>query len=392
MENERKRILEFVKQGVITTEEALVLLENMAKKEGATVAEEKVNRTDSQNQEQNKRTEPQNGKAQSQYKRNDSNEWEQHKEQSTKETSEGTDWNRMGDQIGSFMNDAFKQLKEVAVPFLKPARLERHFVYNKPTASNITLDVFNGHVEVVESDNEDIHLFVKAQNYKPIKQEDMESYFFKQTSLQNDDDNFVFKSPSKGIRVDVVLQLPAGKYDLISVKSLNGNISISELSCNDLLAKSTNGNIIIGKLDATDAEIQSVNGELRIDKATLRQIEMTTVNGPIHYTGDSKQVELQTKNGLINARIEGIDTEEAKIRTTAGTIKVAVPNDIGIDGDIRSNFGKIQLNLSDFDILQDEKDKVKKHTIFSKMPVSPGNITLVCDSSAGNVQIEEYRI
>lgn len=32
MENERKRILELVKQGIISTEEALTLLENISKK------------------------------------------------------------------------------------------------------------------------------------------------------------------------------------------------------------------------------------------------------------------------------------------------------------------------------------------------------------------------
>ncbi|MCI2524357.1 SHOCT-like domain-containing protein, partial [Listeria monocytogenes] len=45
MENERKRILELVKQGIISTEEALTLLENISKKEGKTAAKENIRRS-----------------------------------------------------------------------------------------------------------------------------------------------------------------------------------------------------------------------------------------------------------------------------------------------------------------------------------------------------------
>ncbi|EUJ40010.1 DUF4097 family beta strand repeat-containing protein [Brochothrix campestris] len=373
MENERKRILEFVKQGVITTEEALVLLENMAKKEGVTTAEEKMNSSQTAKQQ------------------TDSNETNTSQSSQWQQQDKTVEQPSLGDQVGSFVTDAFKQIKEAAVPFLKPARMERAFVYQNPTASNITLDVFNGNITVRQSKDEDLHLFVKVQNYQPLKQEHIETYFFEQTSLAYDADSFTFKSPSKGLRVSVEIALPVTTYDLISLKTLNGTIDIATLRCNDLLAKTTNGNVIIEGLEATDADIQSINGELRLHDGQLRQLEMTTVNGPINYTGECKQVGLQTKNGSITARLEGNGTEDANIKTTAGAIKVSLPNTIGIDGDLRSNFGKIQLNLADFDLLLDEKDKVKKHKLFTKMPLSPGNVTLVCDSSAGNIQIEEYR-
>lgn len=45
MENERKRILELVKQGIISTEEALTLLENISKKEGKSAAKENIRRS-----------------------------------------------------------------------------------------------------------------------------------------------------------------------------------------------------------------------------------------------------------------------------------------------------------------------------------------------------------
>lgn len=373
MENERKRILEFVKQGVITTEEALILLENMAKKEGVTAAEEKI-KGSQQTREQVEADETKTAQG---------GQWQQQGQTSTQAS--------FGDQVGSFVTDAFKQIKEVAVPFLKPARMERTFVYEQPTASNITLDIFNGNIIVRQSKDADLHLFVKVQNYQPLKQDQIETYFFEQTSLTFDADHFSFKSPSKSLRVNVEIALPAAMYDLIALKLLNGTITIDTLHCNDLLAKTTNGNVVIEGLQATAAEIQSVNGELRLNDGQLRQLEMTTVNGAINYSGSSKQVGFQTKNGSINARLEGNMTEEAMLKTTAGAIKATLPNTIGIDGDIRSNFGKIQLNITDFDILLDEKDKVKKHKLFTKMPLSTGNVTLVCDSSAGNIQIEEYR-
>lgn len=373
MENERKRILEFVKQGVITTEEALVLLENMAKKEGVTTAEEKMNSSHTAKQQ------------------TDSNETNTSQSSQWQQQDKTVEQPSFGDQMGSFVTDAFKQIKEAAVPFLKPARMERAFVYQKPTASNITLDIFNGNITVRQSKDDDLHLLVKVQNYQPLKQEHIETYFFEQTSLVYDTDSFTFKSPSKGLRVSVEIALPVTTYDLISLKTMNGTIDIATLHCNDLLAKTTNGNVIIEGLEATDADIQSINGELRLHDGQLRQLEMTTVNGPINYNGESKQVGLQTKNGSITARLEGDGTEDVNLKTTAGAIKVNLPNTIGIDGDLRSNFGKIQLDLADFDLLLDEKDKVKKHKLFTKMPLSLGNVTLVCDSSAGNIQIEEYR-
>ncbi|EUJ28317.1 hypothetical protein LMUR_07144 [Listeria grayi FSL F6-1183] len=46
MENERERIIELVKQGILSTDEALTLLENISKKEGKTVATEKIRETE----------------------------------------------------------------------------------------------------------------------------------------------------------------------------------------------------------------------------------------------------------------------------------------------------------------------------------------------------------
>ncbi len=97
------------------------------------------------------------------------------------------------------------------------------------------------------------------------------------TTLRVDEETLRFESKSKQIVTNLTVYLPRREYDYVSVKMLNGNFHMDELSGRDLFVKTTNGNISIGTLNATLAEIESINGNVRIQNGEIRDVALKNI-------------------------------------------------------------------------------------------------------------------
>ncbi|HCJ4854862.1 TPA: DUF4097 domain-containing protein, partial [Listeria innocua] len=289
MENERKRILELVKQGIISTEEALTLLENISKKEGKSAAKENIRRSTAPreerveepeeeptydyskgwNNEGNPYTAPKSRKRRPEPTPENHEHQEEENENSSKDREDSmrnmvNDLSQAGEKIGSFLNSAFKQVKDMPFPFLTSTKIERDFIYHDTTLSILEFEIANGNVEFKPSDSNDIKVHAMIKLFKEYPEDEALKIFFDKTTLRVDEETLRFESTSKQIVTNLTVYLPRREYDYVSVKMLNGNFHMDELSGRDLFVKTTNGNVSIGTLNATLAEIESINGNVRI--------------------------------------------------------------------------------------------------------------------------------
>ncbi|MBF2479486.1 DUF4097 family beta strand repeat-containing protein [Listeria marthii] len=416
MENERKRILELVKQGIISTEEALTLLENISKKEGKTAAKENIRRSAAPkeekfeeqeepaydyskgwNNEGNPYTAPKSRKRRPEPNPENHERYEDESENTSKDREESmrnmvNDLSQAGEKIGSFLNNAFKQVKDMPFPFLTSTKIERDFVYHDTTLSILEFEIANGNIEFKPSDSNDIKVHAMIKLFKEYPEDEALKIFFDKTTLRVDEETLRFESTSKQIVTNLTVYLPRREYDYVSVKMLNGNFHLDELSGRDLFVKTTNGNISLGTLNATLAEIESINGNVRIQNGEIRDVALKTFNGNVAAKGNYYSTNLQTKNGNINYQLTGNEATFLKAKTGAGNIEVIVPAAIGVDGRFHTNLGKLLLDLKDAEILESKTESVSKSIIFTKLPdAADSSLKIEAEATTGSVKIRDVK-
>lgn len=215
------------------------------------------------------------------------------------------DLSQAGEKIGSFLNSAFKQVKDMPFPFLTSTKIERDFIYHDTTLSILEFEIANGNIEFKPSDSNDIKVHAMIKLFKEYPEDEALKIFFDKTTLRVDEETLRFESKSKQIVTNLTVYLPRREYDYVSVKMLNGNFHMDELSGRDLFVKTTNGNISIGTLNATLAEIESINGNVRIQNGEIRDVALKTFNGNVAVKGNYYSTNLQTKNGNVNYQLTG---------------------------------------------------------------------------------------
>ncbi|MBC2193024.1 DUF4097 domain-containing protein [Listeria sp. FSL L7-0229] len=416
MENERKRILELVKQGIISTEEALTLLENISKKEGKTAAKENIRRSAAPkeekfeeqeepaydyskgwNNEGNPYTAPKSRKRRPEPNPENHERYEDEGEKTSKVREESmrnmvNDLSQAGEKIGSFLNNAFKQVKDMPFPFLTSTKIERDFVYHDTTLSILEFEIANGNVEFKPSDSNDIKVHAMIKLFKEYPEDEALKIFFDKTTLRVDEETLRFESTSKQIVTNLTVYLPRREYDYVSVKMLNGNFHLDELSGRDLFVKTTNGNISLGTLNATLAEIESINGNVRIQNGEIRDVALKTFNGNVAAKGNYYSTNLQTKNGNVNYQLTGNEATFLKAKTGAGNIEVIVPATIGVDGRFHTNLGKLLLDLKDAEILESKTESVSKSIVFTKLPdAADSSLKIEAEATTGSVKIRDVK-
>ncbi|WP_099222654.1 DUF4097 family beta strand repeat-containing protein [Listeria costaricensis] len=425
MENERKRILELVKQGIISTEEALTLLENISKKEGKTAASENIRRAQPEQRpepeeqpeqsfdyshgwnsqgnpykgapKQAKRPKKEYRQAENDYRAHDRQERPQRDEQAQEKRDESmknmmNDLSQAGEKIGSFLSSAFNQVKDMPFPFLTSTKLERDFVYHDTTLSILEFEVANGNIEFKPSDNDDLTVHAMIKLFKEYPEEEAMKVFFDKTTLRVDEETLRFESKSKQIVTNLTVYLPRREYDYVSVKLLNGNFHIDELTGRDLFAKTTNGNISVGTLQATLAEIESINGNLRVQNGNVRDISLKTFNGNVAAKGYYYSTNMITKNGNVNYQQLGEEAAFVKARTGAGNVEIVVPKELGLEGRLNTNLGKLFLDVKEAEVLDSKTESVSKSMIFTKLPVgSAASLKIEGETTTGSVKIREAK-
>ncbi|WP_088809755.1 MULTISPECIES: DUF4097 family beta strand repeat-containing protein [Listeria] len=416
MENERKRILELVKQGVISTEEALTLLENISKKEGKSAASENIRQAERrtsyeetfENEEEeqgydysqgwNTAGNPYRGGEAKKPRRERPEQRAKDEERARieKEKREESmknvmnDLSQAGEKIGSFLSSAFNQVKDMPFPFLTSTKIEREFVYHDTTLSILEFEVANGNIEFKPSDNDDIRVHAMIKLFKEYPEEEAMKIFFDRTTLRVDEETLRFESKSKQIVTNLTVYLPRREYDYVSVKILNGNFHIDELTGRDLFAKTTNGNISVGTIQATLTEIESINGNVRVQNGNVRDVSLKTFNGNVSVKGSFYSTNLMTKNGNVNYHLQNEEAAFLKAKTGAGNLEITVPRELGLDGRLHTNLGKLLLDVKDAKVLDSKSESVSKTMVFTK-PAAGDTLKLEAEATTGSVKIRESK-
>lgn len=306
-----------------------------------------------------------------------------------------------GSQLGRFLKKTITTVvdsvndnvdwKEVnfKVPGIASTKFDHTFNYPNTQATLIDVKVANGEVIFKTWDREDIKIDASIKLYGKMNAATPLEAFLERSEIEVDDEKISFQVPNKRIKADLTFYLPARMYDHVAIKMLNGDISIENLQIGDFYGKSTNGDLQFNQVQATMLEIEGVNGDVEVNDSKVLDFLADTVNGDfilkaaienIHVTSVNGDVKITSKNDTVHR----IDT-----KLVNGTIKVAVPKTVGIEGTAKTNIGSIKNRLENYEVIREKKDKGNQFVELYRANEEDRKVTLKLATTTGSIYLKD---
>lgn len=285
----------------------------------------------------------------------------------------------VGGQVGEFLKKTFNSFSDtmndnvewkdikMKVPGVATTKFEHEFNYPNPQASLIDVKVANGTVVFKTWDQEDVKVEAKIKLYGKMAGDSPMEAFLERSDIDVDDETISFQVPNKRVKADLTFYLPKRTYDHVSVKLLNGNVLVEELTAKDVYTKSTNGTITFKKIDATMLEIKGVNGEIKVLEGTILDNIIETVNGDVSISAAPESLSVSLINGDIRITAKEKTLRRVEASSANGNIKLALPNDLGVEGQVKTNLGSINSRLTDIEVVREKKDRGNQQLHFRRV-------------------------
>ena len=285
----------------------------------------------------------------------------------------------VGGQVGEFLKKTFNSFSDtmndnvewkdikMKVPGVATTKFEHEFNYPNPQPSLIDVKVANGTVVFKTWDQEDVKVEAKIKLYGKMAGDSPMEAFLERSDIDVDDETISFQVPNKRVKADLTFYLPKRTYDHVSVKLLNGNVLVEELTAKDVYTKSTNGTITFKKIDATMLEIEGVNGEIKVLEGTILDNIIETVNGDVSISAAPESLSVSLINGDIRITAKEKTLRRVEASSANGNIKLALPNNLGVEGQVKTNLGSINSRLTDIEVVREKKDRGNQQLHFRRV-------------------------
>lgn len=342
------------------------------------------------------------------------NQWQQKKEKLNEKMEIPEDWkeqasdswNQLGNkmtEVGSQLGDIFKKTFDsvsetvsdnvefkdmnVRVPGIATTKFEKTFDFSDTTATILDIKIANGSLTFKSWEKADMKIDAKIKLYGKMDAENGEEAFEQRSQIAINEDRLAFKVPNKRIRCDLIFYLPARTYDHVSVKSLNGKITINDLTVKDIYLKTTNGQIDIDNITASMLEVDGVHGAINVKSGNILDSIIETINGNVSLSATPRNLGISIVNGDVRLSLAEAKMDSLETSVVNGNIKVALPEDLGIEAKAQTNLGAINSRLSNYEIIS-QKDEKSHHLLdFRRLKDEMAKIDLT--TTTGNIYLKD---
>lgn len=368
MSEERKRILEMVKNGELSVEEAEKLISVLDK---------------IQSEKQQKEQQVANSITADVDFQSESQDQQENKQQSTKNTTESTK-----EKILNLVESALNKLKDLDLDFHHSVDVTHNTQQNFSDFTKVMIDIPNGSVELVSWDVPD----VRAEfNAKVFRTED--STVGKEKLLENIDfdvrnGQLIVGCNDKIMKVSAKIYIPERLYEKVHVKLFNGSIKGDGLKADVLELKTANGKLDIVNCEGTKAEVETGNGAISITDTTIKDLEVESINGKINVDGSFVKLDVQSLGGTIFATVKNQDADTVRVESATGSVYLKVPNEIGVLGELKSNIGSVQVQLANVQNKEERNEIIQKMVKFEKQGEGDRKVFIFAESKTGSVFVQ----
>jgi len=170
----------------------------------------------------------------------------------------------------------------------------------------------------------------------------------------------------------ISLQGVEGNHD---IRSSGGSIRIGDCGGN-LTAKSSGGSFSISNFDGS-ADLNTSGGSVKVDNLS-GAIAISSSGGSITLTDISGKVNASSSGGSIKASLINLE-DELSLKASGGSITVALPQDEGMDLNIKG--GSVSSQLAYFEGVKTREEIIGK--------INGGGIPVTLSTSGGSIKVDK---
>jgi len=363
MNEERKRILKMVEEGKLSAEEALLLI-NKLEEEYEKKKANKLNEL--------------------------SVEVLSNEEQNNKKERKVTRVSGIAHKLKDLVETAVQKVKDLDFDFHfgQSVSFSHIFQLQHADVNEIYVHIVNGSVNIEPWEDSDIRVEcdIKAFNSEDI--ESARTLFLENTQCQIEGNRFVFFTDKKTLKVSITLYIPNKIYSQYKIKLFNGPIRGEQLKVENLKAKTANGVISFKNIEGKQAEIETANGQIKFNQFTYENVELETINGMIDVHGKAEKLDVQSFNGNLIVHINEPSIHTVYAKTTTGNIDLTLPEQMMINGDLKTHLGSFSYNEEKVNILNERNDVLQKELSFQTNDKGDEKLMLFAESKTGSIALK----
>ncbi|WP_214484225.1 DUF4097 domain-containing protein [Bacillus sp. SM2101] len=366
MVEDRKRILKMVEEGKLSPDEALTLLEALDdQKEKGKAEQEVITDLSTDIDYENAQQRPYSHET---------------KQASTKE------------KLIDFMNTAVKKVKNLDLDFNFGPSVDVHHIFQNSNVfiDKVDLDVYNGSVELIPWNENDVRIECEAKVYKVENNEEARRVFLQDVLFSTDNSLMRFAVQKKQMKVHTKIYIPEKDYSQIRIRVFNGPVISTGFKVKDYKAKTSNGSVTLERMHVDEMEIETTNGAVDVFDSYSRNCEAEVVNGGINVRGSFERVDLQSVTGSIKCKINNEKAHTVFAKTTTGSIDITVPDGLTMEGDLKSSVGKVKCYVPNINIIEEKDEIVQKILRFTVNDKATEPLHLFADSKSGSVHVTTH--
>lgn len=386
-----------VSQSENTDQEAAQLAATLAEKEQKLVNErERLNQQKAQLQDDLDDMKEQRSEKSEKTERSDSNQ--ENSEAWREQTAEALQ------QVGSTLSGIFKKTwttvsqavqenidwKEVSlkVPGINERKFEHTFTYPDIEASILDIKVANGSVVLEPWSEKSVKIEADIKLLGKMDEDTALESFLARSQLEVDDEKVVVHLPSKRMISHLKVFVPERTYDYISFKLLNGDVTVSGIHVNDLYAKSTNGDLIFEDTTVTLLELEGINGLISVKNSHIHDLIANSINGSVILRDAAKHSSVSLVNGDIRYTVNEQIPQKIVLKTGSGSVKVALPETLGIEAEASALFGSIKNKMTGTETIREKRENGVQ-TVQLRRTNEEEPVVLQLKTTAGSIYLKD---
>lgn len=304
-----------------------------------------------------------------------------------------------GTQFGEYLKKTFQSLSETVtenvewknvnfkIPGIATSKLSKTYTFKALEATLLDVKVANGNVTLCIWDEPTIKIDAEIKLYGKMDAPSPLAAFEQRSRIDVDEETITLNIPNKRVRADLNVYLPAQLYDHVSVKLLNGNISLCGMQMKDVYLKTTNGQITVEKIAASMLEIEGVNGNIEIKSSDIMDSIVETVNGDVIVTTTPQTLGISLVNGDVRATFKEKNLANLQVTIVNGNIKVALPESLGFEGIAKTSVGNIHSRIEEYEIIRQKKERMNRLLNFRRMSDQMAQIDL--NTTSGSIYLKD---
>lgn len=361
MNEEKKRILEWVKEGKLSTDEALTILEEFEKANINKQEKEKEIVTELSTvvnyEEQDQKEEPVYNKFQS-----------------------------AKDKLFDIVDSVLKKVKELDLT----QSVELSHIFHQPDVSfkDIDIDIANGKTEIIPWENNDVRIECEAKVYRTKDETEARKQLLNDTRFEIQNDRLQFIVRQKWMKMDTKIFIPQNDYHKIRVRLFNGSLFAENVKAESIKARSANGKLNLQRVLAEDGEFETANGNITLNGVSFKKLEAETINGAIQGEGHIISGDLQTFNGSVKFELKNRSAESLHAKAVTGSVELIIPEDLPAEGELKSNLGGFNLDLTGIQVIEEKNELAQKQLKFKMIQSSFQNLNIFADSKTGSITVK----